>query len=130
MTFDEFKRVLLTPYWVEDPTAWATQGAGIAFFANDGRVGMFNLALLVLDCEAPPPLPVYQQRDLAWVIQSSPMIGLGGMTLEHHAAVKTLPDFCRLLKNVHCESNARLQQLYLAGLKRLTYDIRHRRAAR
>lgn len=131
MNFDEVKRVLLHPCWVPDPTAWKSGAAGIAFFAEEGRAGMFNLALLIVDCELPPPEKVYRERNLSWVITQAPMTLLDGRTLEAHAALRTLPDFCRVLKDSRMtRMSGVLTTLYTNGLKRLTHDIRHRRAAR
>lgn len=121
---EDIRRTLLHPYWVRDPLKWEVPSAnvGIAFFAREGRVGMFNLALLMVDTPEPPPSIVYSQRPLSWIIRYSSTVKIGPRTLEAHASYLELPDFCYLL-NSHPDTMRSphtpvLAHLHDAGLRR------------
>lgn len=93
-----FMRMLQHPYWTPNPLAWQAGHIGLAHFALDGRVGLFNLCWLMLQCKHPPGIEVYDSANLNWVITQSGGAILKGKSLEHHAAVRTLYEFHMLVK--------------------------------
>jgi hypothetical protein len=54
MQFEEFLARVVNPHWVHDPLSWQVDKLGIAHFAMDGKVGLFNLSWWLLDLPAPP----------------------------------------------------------------------------
>ena len=103
MNYQEFRRAVVSPYWCNgSPLEWtASNNAGIAFFAKDGRAGMFNLAWLVLGVPSPPADPgVYSQAPVFWVIKQAPVLRFKGRTLEEYAALNCLPSFRRIVSDI------------------------------
>lgn len=88
----DIRRIVLEPYWHPEPLRWRTgAGQGIAFFALEGRAGMFNLAWLTSQSPKPEGMVVDHQA-LRWIITNSSM-RIGPCTLEQHASFLTLEAF-------------------------------------
>lgn len=130
MQYEEYLRALAEPHWVADPLQWEAGNVGIAFLARGGRVGMFNICLLMLDSPEPPPKLLYTQAGIGWALQNAERCELGPRTLEQHAALRTLPDFCMVLqKHPVTKHSKMLTHLLGCGLNRIANDIRSRRIA-
>ncbi len=109
-----YRRRLIYPYWDAWPTTWLDRasGRGIAVFALEGRVGLFNLGWLAVNTQAPPPLQGYLQTSLLWVIQNAGIRKLGRQTLEELAAMWTLKEFVEILnKHPHTAADPMLRLL-------------------
>lgn len=96
MQYEKFKQAVLNNWWCKgSPLAWTTEnpGIGLAHIAADGDVGHFNLMWLMLQRAEPPPLVVYKQTDMRWVIMQAPQVRVYRLSLMEHAAFKTLDEF-------------------------------------
>jgi hypothetical protein len=82
-------RVIEKPYWCRgSPLAWQVDGIGLAQFALEGRVGMFNLCWMMLQRDTPPAKAItYSHTNLRWVILLSGGVFIEGRSLEHHASM-------------------------------------------
>lgn len=101
MDYARFRQAVVAPHWCEgSPLAWVTPHRfGIAHFARDGRVGLFNLAWLVVGHRTPPKDDMaYANAPVMWVIKQAPSIMYKGRTLEDHAALHTLQSFKALVR--------------------------------
>jgi hypothetical protein len=133
LNWEQFKRAIEHPYWVRDPMAWQSEGAGIAFFAKECRAGAFNVAFLTLNCDTPPEPRVYREANIAYMLTSAQHYYIGSRTIEHLASILTLPDFCRVLARspeMMMRSSPLLLTLHASGLKRIAHELQLRRAAR
>lgn len=99
MTNTEYMRALSDPYWCRgSPLRWEVGGMGIAHLAMEGLVGQFNLSYLMLQKNHPPASQlVYRSTDLRWVLMLSGGTFIAGRSLEHHASIKSLQDFSKLV---------------------------------
>lgn len=99
MKYTDYMRSLEKPYWCRgSPLKWQVDGIGIARFAQEGQVGLFNLSYYVLQRSTPPQSQmVYRQTNLCWVIMLAGNTRIGKFTLEEHAAFKTLQEFSSML---------------------------------
>lgn len=97
MNFQDFQQLAVTPrYWCGgSPLNWTTEDPriGLALFAQDGRVGMFNLCWWMLQRSEPPPTRAYYHSNLQWVIMRADAVILQGQSLVTHASFKSLQDF-------------------------------------
>lgn len=96
----EVRRRVLTPYWTSvHPLRWVTpEGIGLAHFALEGHVGMFNVCWWMLGCNAPPQARVYKETNLMWAITLGQVVQLRpGLTINDCAAMMTAPEWVRLL---------------------------------
>lgn len=126
MEYEEFRRVVVNPFWAKSPKDWA----GIVTYANHGRVGMFNLAWLMVNTEVPPAPGVYRSRDLDWVATHAEKMTVGGCTLERQAAFLPLWAFCDMLNYAReTRTSLVLKCLLHNGLRKLEHDPRHQRAS-
>jgi hypothetical protein len=100
MQYEDFRKQVVHPYWCAgSPLAWETPNkVGIAFFAAEQKVGMFNICWWVVGRANPPLLDdVYKRANLWWAIKEAPTIKINGCTLDHHAAMRTRRGFEHLL---------------------------------
>jgi hypothetical protein len=101
MEYEQFKRTVIDGNWwcAGSPLAWTTEnpGIGLNYAALDGQVGRFNLCWLMLQRTEPPPLKVYQQTDMRWVVMMSGQVHIDRRTLLEHASFKTLDEFNALI---------------------------------
>lgn len=94
---NRFMRIVIKPHWCRgSPLAWVAPGGhpGIAHFAEDGKVGQFNLAWWLLERISPPmDGQVYKDAPLMWVIKHAPAVAVGRYKLTELASFLTLPEW-------------------------------------
>lgn len=96
---NRFMRTAVYPYWCEgSPLAWQVDGIGIARFAEQGRVGQFNLAWWLMGKRKPPrDVAVYRASSIGWVLLTAPAAIAAGRNLVEHASYSTLPEWQRFV---------------------------------
>lgn len=111
MTYEEFWRTLVTPHWCEgSPLRWTTpENVGIARFAEDGKVGLFNLSWWLIGRKEPPPASVYRNTNLMWAIMNAPRIWFNGRSLVDHAAYCTHTQFNNIFLNYESTIRPRIE---------------------
>lgn len=124
--WNQFYRKVVTPYWCAgSPLDWQVDGRGLAHFAMDGRVGVFNLAWWLLGRAKPPTyVAAYTGGNLQWVLMYATQVKCGGLTLADRAAMCTLREWQTLILSLgsagtqleHCGVKyADLKHLALTG---------------
>lgn len=112
MLEEKFKRQIEHPYWcVGSPLKWTTpESIGIAQFAQDGKVGLFNLAWWLVNRREPPPVEVYRNTNIMWAILVAPTVTVARYSLEHHASLMTQREFCELVRDAGPSLRTRVEK--------------------
>lgn len=100
MLTGETRRRVVHPYWVYDPLLWETRTEGIANFAREGKVGMFNLCWWVLGQTEPSTVVYAGNLRLMWCILDAPKIRVRGKPLLDITAMLTERQFNQIARGM------------------------------
>jgi hypothetical protein len=96
MQYKDIRKLVVTPpYWCAgDPGDWQCRQGGIAQFAIDGRVGIFNLSWWFLNRTTPPRvISDYRHPGVVWAILQAHSVKVAGRSVEHIAAFHPQHEF-------------------------------------
>ena len=103
MDYEEFRRVVITPHWCPgNPLDFKDENIGPAYFAEQGKVGTFNLAWWTLERPSVPlPASVYRHhKGILWAVIYAPAVMIYGKPITDHAAFMKMEEFNGMLRHV------------------------------